>query len=145
VEFALIFPVFLLLTVGVVDMARIFSSYISIVDGVREAALYAADGLTHNVQWCAAPAAGTIPCPTGATAANKRLDPDNIAFRIKSAGITAAQVTMDKPVCAPDPCVAGGTVKIAASYRVMVLTPILSTILGGTIDMSVATTATVIQ
>ena len=144
-DFALIFPVFLLLTVGVVDMARIFSSYIAFVDGVREAALYAADGLTHNVQWCAAPAAGKIPCPTGTTAANQKADPDNVAFQIKSAGINTALVTMERPVCVPNPCAAGSTVKIAASYRVTVLTPILSTILGGTIDMSVATTATVIQ
>ncbi len=43
-EFALILPVFLLMTLGVVDFSRLFTSYITLINGVREGVLYAAEG-----------------------------------------------------------------------------------------------------
>ena len=59
VEFTLILPVLLLLTVGMVDLARVFSSYIALTDGVREAALFAAEGDGYE-RWCAIPPDDTI-------------------------------------------------------------------------------------
>ena len=50
-EFALILPVFLLLTLGVVDMARVFTSYIALTNGVANAAIYAGQG-TNYLKWC---------------------------------------------------------------------------------------------
>ena len=46
-EFALILPVFLVLTLGVVDGARIFTANIALTNGVREAALYASQGKSY--------------------------------------------------------------------------------------------------
>jgi hypothetical protein len=147
VEFALILPVFLLLTVGIVDLARMFSTYGALIDGVREAALYAGDGPRNNLNWCFPGGTDPIPCPSGASPAIHATspDPDNIAFHINSSGLVAAQVEMADPVCEPDPCVPGGTVKVSASYRVPLLTPILGTIFGGSILISATTTARVLQ
>jgi hypothetical protein len=145
VEFALILPVFLLLTVGIVDLARIFSTYGALIDGVREAALYAADGPLNNLNWCYPAGTDPIPCPSDAIPSVKTSpDPENIAFHIKSSGINAAQVEMAAPVCEPDPCAPGGTVQITASYRVALLTPVLSSIFDGSISMSATTTAIVL-
>jgi len=44
VEFALILPVLLMLTLGVVDFSRIFFAQIALANAVREGALYAAEG-----------------------------------------------------------------------------------------------------
>ena len=92
VEFALILPVFLLLTLGVVDMARLFTSYISLTNGVSSAAIYAGSG--SYLAWCASGAA--IPCPAGTAAANKVADPANIAYQIQidSTGLNPAQIVM---------------------------------------------------
>jgi hypothetical protein len=144
VEFALIFPVFLLLTVGIVDAARIFSAYSSLIDGVREAALYAGESPGHNLNWCWT--SGAVPCRVGVDASHTLSpDPDNIAFHVAVPGIEAAQVVMADPVCVPDPCVALGKVAITASYRVPLLTPILSSLFGGDILISATTTAMVLQ
>jgi Flp pilus assembly protein TadG len=43
VEFALLLPVLLVLTLGVVDLTRIFADWISLIGGVREAALWASE------------------------------------------------------------------------------------------------------
>jgi hypothetical protein len=145
VEFALIFPVFLLLTVGVVDLARVFSADIALNSGVRGAAMWAADG-TQNTKWCAIPPADAIRCPSG-SAGHQYADPDNIAYQIKVAatGLDASKITMQTPVCDPDPCASGGNVKIIASYPMPLLTPVLSNILGGTVTMTASTTARVIS
>src|SRR5215212_8330604 len=60
VEFALILPVILLLTLGIVDAARVFTSWIALNGGVSEASLYASNSVkvTH---WCMKPA----DAPTG--------------------------------------------------------------------------------
>ncbi len=147
VEFALVLPLFLLLTIGVVDLARIFSSYIAFADGVREAALFAADGTANNVRWCATqpPGPNTVACPAGATAANEAPDPDNIAFQLKSVGLDASQITMLAPVCTPDPCGTTSKVTIVASYRMPLLTPVIGHVLGGSVPMTVSTTAKLID
>lgn len=43
VEFALILPLLLLLTLGIVDTARLFTATVALSNGVREAALYASE------------------------------------------------------------------------------------------------------
>lgn len=148
VEFALILPLLLLLTLGVVDLARVFSGYIALTDGVREAALYAAEG-TNNTKWCAAPGPDTIACPPGSDPAiNESPDPDdtdNLAYQIKSPGLEVTEIVLHDPVCDPDPCAADSTVTISASYRMDFLTPVLSGLLGGDITVTAETTARILQ
>jgi hypothetical protein len=144
VEFAMLLPVFLLLTIGVVDLARIFSSYIALTDGVREAALFAAEGDGYD-RWCAVPPDDTIACPTGA-ASHQAPDPDNIAYQIQfdAADLDPAEIEMLAPVCDPDPCAGNSTVTIVVSYRLPILTPVLSDLLGGDLAMTASTTAAIL-
>jgi len=154
VEFALILPVFLMLTLGVVDMARVFTSYISLTNGVSSGALYAGSG--SFLKWCAN--GGAIPCPGGTLVANTSADPTNIAYQIQieSTGLTPAGIVMSAPSCTQVsdstnvPCTstaigAYSAVKIVASYDFTLLTPLMSTLMGGPIHMTVATTAAVLQ
>ena len=160
VEFALILPVFLLLTVGVVDMARVFTSYIALTNGVSEAAIYAAQG-TNYLSWCAS--GGSVPCPTAAptsgTLAQRQVaDPANIAYQIniEATGLTKSGIIMSKPQCTPTvggaavDCTSSTTgiysnVKIVATYQMTMLTPLISNIMGGPITMTAATTAAILQ
>lgn len=146
VEFALILPLLLLLTIGVVDLARIFSSYIALVDGVREASLYAALG-TNNTKWCTVqPDTDAVACPPGSDPlVNESADPNNIAYQINSAGLDVAGIDMWAPVCTPDPCDATSVVRITATYEMDLLTPILGDILGQNVVVKAETTAKVLQ
>ena len=150
VEFALILPVFLLMTLGVVDGARIFTSYISITNAAREGALYAANG-TNYLNWCSSTT--TVACPTGYSAlTNQKANPDNIAFRVQqeSSGLTQASIVLDQPTCAN----AGGTtipcgpsaarVTIKVRYSMPLFVPVIGALLGSPVQMS-ATTSAVIQ
>ena len=143
-EFTLILPAFLLMTIGVVDMARVFSSYIALTDGVREAALFAANG-TNNEKWCAFPPDDRIACPPGATG-HQSGDPDNIAYQIEfdAASLDPDKIVMAAPVCTPAPCTPASTVSVTVTYTMPVLTPVLSTVLGGSVTMSASTTAKVL-
>lgn len=143
-EFALIFPVFLLMTVGVVDFARIFSSYIALTNAVREGALYA----------------GTCADPTscGYTDAVKV----RLAMDSELVGMNGSDVAVADPLCRgawPDGTdfATGATkcptstdaslqfVRVSASYPVALLTPIVSTMFGGSVHMSASTVAPIIQ
>ena len=78
VELALLLPVLTLLLLGTVDFARVFFDYIRLSGAVREGAIYGARN----------PAAGT---------ASQSADPENIAFKVKSAGglaLTDADITI---------------------------------------------------
>jgi Flp pilus assembly protein TadG len=154
VEFALVLPLFLLLTIGVVDMARVFSGYVSLTNGVREAALYAS--LTSDLpnpnyaNWC--PTTTTMQCPAG-----NRHDPDSIGQRVRdeASGLDQTQITISSPTCTANPSASpvvytacGLTsqwVKIGASYRMPLLTPILSSILGNGVTMSFTETAQIFR
>ena len=144
VEFALILPLFLLLTLGVVDLARVFASYIALTDGVREAALYAAEG-TNNTKWCAASAPDNVPCPPGTDpAVNRDPDPastDNIAFQLRSAGLEAPDVQLADPICSNACAPEDGTVTISATYDVALITPVLGEVLGASVTLGATTTA----
>lgn len=144
VEFALILPILLLLTVGVVDLARVFTAYIAVTDAAREAALYAAEGDGYD-KWCAYPPDDTIACPTGSEG-HQAPDPDNIAFQVLHAapGLEPADVTLAAPVCDPSPCGASSTVRVSVTYRMPILTPVLGAVLGGQLPMSASTTAKVL-
>lgn len=152
VEFALILPVFLLLTLGVVDMARLFTSYISLTNGVSSAAIYAGSG--SYLAWCASGAA--IPCPAGTLAVNMAPDPGNVAYQIliDSTGLTPASIAMSRPKCTPSSgpdvdCTstnagAYSKVTIVASYAFTFLTPIVSNVTGP-ITMTASTSAAVLN
>jgi hypothetical protein len=152
VEFALIFPVFLLITLGVVDLTRVFTAYISLTNGVREAAIFAGFGDGYS-RWCSS--AGSIACPTGSTG-HEFADPDNIAYRIEgeASGLDLSQIVVDPPACfltdgTATTCDAAnsGVVRttIRASYSMPVLTPVLGAILGNNVPMSAATTVAIIR
>jgi Flp pilus assembly protein TadG len=162
VEFALILPVFLLLTLGVVDMARMFTSYISLTNGVAFAAIYAGNG--SYLAWCAT--GGSVPCPTinaaGAayttSSANKVADPGNIAYQIfiESTGLTPAQIKLLPPQCklTASPFTVGDctsttagvyqSVTVSARYQFTFLTPIVTNITGP-ITMTASTSAAVLN
>ena len=147
VEFALILPVFLMLTLGVVDGARIFSAYISLTNASREGALYASAD-TNYLNWCT----GTSPrvaCPTGATASNQTTDPDNIAARVADemagvAGVNFANVTLSPPTCDTTPCSASSTkISVTVTYSMTLFMPLVGALLGSPVRMTSTTWATI--
>lgn len=144
VELALVLPFVLLLTLGVVDVARLFSAYVALTDGVREAALFAGEG-NGSTKWCAIPPADVIACPAGSVG-HEFPNPDNIAYQIQfdAVGLDPARVTMDAPVCVPDPCSGTGSVTVIVSYRFSLVTPILSQLFGDGVTVTASTTAKVL-
>ena len=156
VEFAFILPLLLVLTLGMVDFARVFSAYISLTNAVREGALYGS--LISYTQWCAT--GGAVPCPAGTSAANKDTDPNNIAYRISTDAVsmTAAEIVMAVPQCTTSTTASFATssacsiasanyqyVKVSASYAVPLLTPVLSSFFGGAVDISASTVARIVS
>jgi Flp pilus assembly protein TadG len=152
VEFALILPVFLLLTLGVVDMARVFTTYIALTNGVSSSAIYAGQG--GFLKWCAT--GGAVPCPAGTAAAQKITDPDNIAYQIhvEAGGLTESAIALSSPSCTitgtttTENCTstapsAYSDVKIVAAYNVSLITPLMSTLMGGPIHLTASTTAVI--
>jgi Flp pilus assembly protein TadG len=78
VELAILLPLLTLILIGTLDFARVFFDYIRLSGAVREGAIYGARN----------PAAGT---------ASQAPDPENIAFKVKSAGglaLTDADITI---------------------------------------------------
>jgi hypothetical protein len=157
VEFALILPVFLLFTLGVVDMARVFTAYIALTNGVSNAAIYAGQG-SNYLKWCTGTPSGDVPCPTGVAAGQQQANPDNAAYqiRIEASGLNVPTITLSPPQCTRiigstvENCTATGTgiysnVRIGATYSMTLLTPLMTNLMGGPIRMSAATTASIIQ
>ena len=143
VEFALILPVFLLLTLGVVDGARIFSAYIAITNGAREGALYAAQG-TNYTKWCST--TSTVACPTGYVSGNQSTDPDNIAYRVQaeSNGLTQASIILFAPTCDNGTCnSSSANVTVSVQYSITLFVPLVSAIMGSPVVMTATTTAVV--
>lgn len=167
VEFALILPVFLLITLGVVDLARIFSAYISLTNGVREAGIYASFTTTSTANsdnWCtgAALTPQDVRCPTkfyngstitgGTPAINKKDNPDNLAFRIalEAAGLDTANITFYAPSCdavtnAYTCSTTSLNVSVRASYEMSLLTPVIGAIIGSPLTMSASETARILR
>lgn len=144
VEFALILPVFLVLTLGVVDGARVFSAYIAITNGAREGALYAAQG-SNYAKWCSTTA--TVACPTGYTSSNQSSDPDNIAYRVQqeTSGLTQGSIILAVPTCDNGTCNSSSlNVTVQVQYSMTLFVPLVSALMGSPVRMT-ATTSAVIQ
>jgi Flp pilus assembly protein TadG len=142
VEFALILPVFLVLTLGVVDGARVFSAYIAITNGAREGALFAAQSTNYN-KWCST--TSTVACPASSTG-YQAADPDNIAYRIQqeTSGLTQGNITLSAPTCDTTPCSSSSTkVTVTVQYSMSLLVPLVSTLMGSPVRMTAATTAVI--
>ena len=153
-EFALILPVFLVMTLAIVDAARMYMAHIALTNGVREAALYATRG-NYNA-WCRNPSDSsqadstmpvTVPCPAGVSATNYVADPLNLAFRIaiETDGMDRTRVVMAQPQCGLGPgapsssCTSVTTpkyVSVSATYQFDFLTPLLNHVWGGSLVLS---------
>ena len=154
-EFAILLPVFLLMTLAVVDMARMFTAYISLTNGVREAAIFA--GANGYDDWCSS-AAGydSVPCPGGGHTDLGDNPWDSIAYRIQAEanGMDATQINLASPSCAATfsagaffgSCdVNSQMVKIQATYDLPVLTPVLSAVVGGSLHLEATTVANILR
>src|SRR5438045_1839844 len=106
-EFALILPVFMVMTLAVVDGARVYMAQIALTNGVREAALFAVKG-NYNA-WCRNPTDPSqadasipvsVPCPPGTTSVHYSADPGNLAFRIAAdaSGMNPGQIVLAQPL-----------------------------------------------
>jgi hypothetical protein len=158
-EFALILPVFLLMTLAVVDGARVYLAQISLTNGVREAALFALKGNFNT--WCRNPsdpsqADPSVPvsvsCPPGASSANFGADPGNLAYRIavETGGMDRTKIVLSQPLCgmgpgAPTLSCAGAVkpnyVTVKATYTFTPITPLISQIWGSSVVLTATSTA----
>jgi Flp pilus assembly protein TadG len=160
-EFALILPVFLMMTLVVVDGARVYMAQIALTNGVREAALFAVKGNYNS--WCRNPSSSaqkdpsmpvSVTCPTGVTSLNYGADPGNLAYRIavEAGGMTLPNIVMAQPKCGLGPGAPATScnsvanpkfVTVSATYRFSPLTPMLAQIWGNSIVLSASTTGRV--
>jgi hypothetical protein len=158
VEFALILPVFLMMTLVVVDGARVYMAQIALTNGVREAALFAVKG-NYNA-WCRDPSDASqadpgmpvsVPCPAGSGATHYSADPGNLAYRLaaEGSGMNVASVVLAQPLCGLGPGAPASScgavanpifVTIKATYAFTPLTPMLAQIWGNSIVLSASTT-----
>lgn len=151
-EFALLLPVLLVMTIAVVDMARAFTGYIALTNGIREAAIYAismsGDGVTLNANhWCSDAVSPPIACPAGASG-HQYPDADNVAARIaaETKGLDQSLIQVHAPVCSPAPCSASSTtVTVSATYVMPVLTPVLGSIVGDNVRMTASAVGRLIK
>jgi len=149
VEFALILPVLLLVTLGVVDAARVFTAKIALTNGVREAAIFA--GYGDYTKWCTDDPLITVPCPVGAQATNKTAVPDNMTSRVfyEASGLDASTIVLDPPLCdgglAPVCDDSSTQVTLTAHYSVTIATPVISQIWGESLKISSTTTAKILR
>lgn len=122
VEFAIIAPLLVLLTAGMIDIGKLglasSTLYLTVDEGARYAAVHAAGSLLEKT-----------PAEMEAYA------------RQQIIGIEDNKVTIDY-VWAPDPAVSGGTVKVTATYNVSLLLTNFMAI--NDINMSRSSTMTVV-
>lgn len=118
VEFALALPVLILILSGMVDIGRVYFTFIALEEAAAEAALY----LAIN------PA-----CPTNADpdtdAGNPCADPNNASFRAQNAGNqelnwTLAEIQLFRPI----PFGIGDIVRVTIEYPIEFITPGISSI-----------------
>jgi PKD repeat protein len=127
VEFALVFPVLLFLLLVAIDFGRVYLGWVNVQQMVRIAANDAAD---HASAW-------QVP-DTAAKAAERNLYQKRIARDAK-------QINCALPNPIPDPVIAFGTslgahVTVGIDCEFSVMTPIISSIVGGTVLVSADTT-----
>ena len=164
VEFALVLPVFVVLTLGVLDAARVFSAHVAISNSAREAAMFASRG-TNSFYWCRNPADPasadpdmpvSVSCPSGAGAGNYSADPNNIGYRIaaETDGLDRTRITLDPPRCSLGAgvpgatCTAGTTPKyvlVRVTYQMDLVTPLISQIWGKPVSITAVASARIDQ
>lgn len=131
VEVALVLPVALLLLAGAIDMGRLFFARVSIENGAREGAVFAA----------------SYPrCDTSARADCS--DPVTADWRVRNeatglSGLTTSFVCFDgsNPRLSVEDCEAGDTYEVTVTDQFDFLTPVLEPILGASLTLE-ATAAT---
>jgi hypothetical protein len=112
----------MLLTVGIIDTARLFAADVSLTNGVREAALFAAGGGYGD-------AAGI----------KNRIDGE-------AAGMDETKIVIATPLCDNGSCNGSSNkVTISATYPFEPLTPIISVIMGNPIMIGASTTAQIVK
>lgn len=139
VEFALVLPLMLLLFAGAADLGRLFFNFVAVENAVKEGALYGARyPLCDN---------SSGRCP----------DPNNVQWRTENEARTAANAALVTPtsecrnavsgVAYADlrDCVAGDTYVVRATIQFTPITPMLSQIVGGTINLSGESRAVVLN
>jgi hypothetical protein len=168
VELALLMPVLVMLTLGVVDGARVFGAWVSLTGGVRQAALYASVEPNYS-RWCSgSPSTNGVACPTGYLTpvaydcptgtpslvdGNTCADPNNIAYRIaaQTSGLDRARITLAAPVCTSsagavvtcDP--AAANVTISATYQIDLIFPGIKLLWGQPVTLGASATAPVLR
>ena len=153
-EFALILPVFMLLTLGVLDGARVFTAQVALTNAAREAAIFASESLGY-LKWCRDASGGgsspSVPCPAGTTSVRYTEDPTNIAARVRGeiTGLNPALVTVLPPLCDGATCSEASSsavnVRIRLSYPMPLLTPVLGAIWGSPVTITAETTARIFR
>ncbi len=124
VEFALVVPVLLLLTLTAIDFGRVFLGWVNLQQMTRIAANHAAE---HASAWS--------PPFDLAEQAKYRQKVEN----------DARLINCDVPDPVPDPVISGGTelgapITVAISCEFHIITPVISNIIGQTILVSASTT-----
>jgi PKD repeat protein len=135
VEFALILPVFLLLLVVAVDFGRLFYTYVQIHNAAREGAAVAIYAPTLSA-----------PITSHATgeknSQGQRGDVEN-AIVVTSSCHTAAGALLDCSL-AQGGTGAGNTVTVNVNQRFIFLTPLISQIVGSSLQLNASATAAVL-
>ena len=119
VEFSLGLVVLLLVICGLLDLGRVYFTFVALEDGAGEAALYLS--LHPNCQTEASDGPGPGPCD----------NPNNAEFRAKNSGgyevdWNNATITFDVPTTYG----VGEPVKVTVDYNYKLLTPIIPRIAG---------------
>jgi PKD repeat protein len=134
VEFALIFPVLLLLLLVAIDFGRVYLGWVNLQQMVRIAANDAAD---HATAW-------QLPDDSAKQAERTKYQ-ERIARDAKQINCRLPGPPPPTPPKIPDPILASGTalgahVTVGISCEFSILTPIISNVLGGTVLVSAETT-----
>lgn len=135
VEFALLLPALLLLLVVAIDFGRLFATYVAVNNAAREGAAFASAHPTF-------------------ISSGDNADPENVTYRVRlevtnpsDARFTA--ITVAAPACNPAPCPAvigtggGSTIKITVQTSFGFFTPLVSSVFGGSLQLSASATAAI--
>jgi Flp pilus assembly protein TadG len=122
VELALVLPILLLITLGVVDLTRVFGDWVALNNGVREGALWASEPPNYS-------------------------DSTNVRNVVLQEGpLDSSRLTFNSLTCSPSPCApTSDSVTVSASYQVQLIFPFLTDLLGNSVTMTVVTTAPIIE
>lgn len=113
VEFALVLPLMLLVMMGMVDFSRMLGVYLTLQHATREGARLGITGATDSA----------------------------ITSRVRTTAptLTTADVTVTVAP-AQSSRVSGGDITVTTAYPYKLMTPVVSAIVGGTVNLSFSTT-----